>query len=83
MTLGGATSKVGGAVCSCGRRLALQVCESAAGHYLGYWCDECGPWSRESGYMTQEIAAQLLETIREVVTPKAVLSSPVEYELRR
>jgi hypothetical protein len=21
-----------------------------AGYYVGFWCDRCGPYSRESGY---------------------------------
>jgi len=31
-------------------QLELKVCRSAAGYYLGYWCPQCGPYSRESGY---------------------------------
>lgn len=32
----------------CGVVPQLQVCHSAAGFYVGYWC--CMPYSRESGY---------------------------------
>ena len=40
-----------GCRCSeCGAVLPLMVCSSAAGYYLGYFCDNCGPYSRESGY---------------------------------
>lgn len=34
----------------CGQKMPLQVCRSNAGHYLGYYCGNCGPWSRETGY---------------------------------
>lgn len=34
--------------CDCD--LPLKVCQSAAGFYAGTWCDNCGPYSRESGY---------------------------------
>ncbi len=27
-----------------------KVLRSAAGYYVGYFCDLCGPYSRESGY---------------------------------
>ena len=36
--------------CDCGHDLPLQVCQSAGGYYLGRWCNNCGPFSRESGY---------------------------------
>lgn len=32
----------------CGEVPQLQICKSAAGHYIGYQC--CSPYSRESGY---------------------------------
>lgn len=34
----------------CGRVLLLTVCSSFAGYYLGHFCPECGPYSRETGY---------------------------------
>ena len=34
----------------CGLMLTTGVYSSAAGYYIGYWCCECGPYSRESGY---------------------------------
>ena len=40
----------------CGRDLPLKVCSSGAGHYLGYYCPECGPYGRESSYMSAEQA---------------------------
>jgi len=41
----------------CGRELPLKVCHSAAGYYVGRWCGQCGPYSREGGYFTTEEAA--------------------------
>ena len=40
----------------CGSNLPLKVCSSGAGYYLGYMCPECGPYSRESSYMSEEQA---------------------------
>lgn len=34
----------------CGEMMSLQVCRSTAGTYLGYYCGNCGPYSRETGY---------------------------------
>lgn len=41
----------------CGIELKLEVCRSAAGHYLGTWCN-CGPYSRESGYFASRKEAE-------------------------
>lgn len=38
----------------CDALLNLRVCESAAGFYIGFWCDEDGPWSRESYHYYQD-----------------------------
>ena len=35
---------------SCCRRLDIEPLQSAAGWYAGFWCPECGPYSRETGY---------------------------------
>jgi len=49
----------------CGTILSLSVCHSGAGYYLGYWCPECGPYGRESGYMpTEEQAEQELRLLQ-------------------
>lgn len=45
----------------CGKALELQVCRSAAGYYLGYWCDTDGPCGRETGYSSEEDAIRALE----------------------
>lgn len=34
----------------CGAALPLQVCRSNAGHYIGFYCGNCGPCSRETDY---------------------------------
>ena len=39
----------------CGREVQFQVCQSAAGYYIGTMCD-CGPYTRESDYMHREQA---------------------------
>lgn len=37
--------------CKCEEKAPpLQVCESNAGHYVGRFCEYCGPYSRESDY---------------------------------
>jgi hypothetical protein len=48
----------------CGTVLTLSVCHSGAGYYLGYWCPECGPYGRESGYMTEEQAEKELAVLQ-------------------
>ena len=34
----------------CGTELVIDVQKSAAGYYIGFWCENCGPYSRESNY---------------------------------
>ena len=47
----------------CGAHLEIQVCKSMAGYYVGFWCDRCGPYSRESGYYrSYEEAEKALST---------------------
>lgn len=48
-----------------GKRLPLQVCQSAAGHYIGT-ADENGPVSRESVeyFHSQRAAEHALATVR-------------------
>ena len=51
MTLSGECVRDVATICvECGAHLEIQVCKSMAGHYIGFWCDRCGPYSRESGY---------------------------------
>lgn len=43
--------------------LEIGVYSSMAGYYIGYFCDYCGPHSRESGYYrTREDAQRALES---------------------
>lgn len=49
---------------SCGNELPLLVLFTSAGYYLGFLCPECGPYSRETNYMTEEQAEKLLEQIK-------------------
>jgi len=42
----------------CKGMMPLQVCRSSAGYYLGYYCDNCGPWTRETDYYSHENKAQ-------------------------
>ena len=64
MALPGETVGDNTTICtSCGRKLHLEVLHSAAGYYLGFFCPNCGPYSRESGYYrTREEAAEALES---------------------
>ena len=35
----------------CGTTIDLQIlCSAAGGYYIGFFCPECGPYSRESVY---------------------------------
>jgi len=71
MVLPGETAGLSGATCVCGAELELSVCSSAAGYYLGYWCDGCGPYSRETGYFrTREQAEKELEWTRLGTAPR-------------
>lgn len=42
----------------CGSVLPLQVLCSNAGHYIGRFCPQCGPYSRVSGYFNTEEEAK-------------------------
>ena len=58
MTLVGETIATGASPQCCGKTLELKVLSSAAGYYIGTFCDKCGPYSRESGYFPNRGAAQ-------------------------
>ena len=45
--------------CACGKDMPLEILQSAAGFYWGHACNECGPWSRESGYYPGKVQAQV------------------------
>ncbi len=63
MAIEGELNGVHGTQCDCGAELKLDVHMSGGGgYYLGYWCDQCGPWSRESDYFkTRADAEKALE----------------------
>ena len=51
MTLPGETVNSDMTECTdCEITLYIQVLRSAAGYYIGFFCPQCGPYSRESGY---------------------------------
>lgn len=39
--------------------LKLQVLSSGGGHYVGYFCPQCGPISRESNYFKTNAEADI------------------------
>ena len=57
MAIEGELKGTAGARCICKRNLELSVCQSGAGYYLGYFCNRCGPYSRESGYFETHVEA--------------------------
>jgi len=51
MTLPGECVGESTTIChECATELAIDIQKSAAGYYIGFFCPECGPYSRESGY---------------------------------
>jgi len=42
----------------CGTEMDIGVYRSNAGYYIGFFCDRCGPYSRESGYYGSSEDAQ-------------------------
>ena len=65
MAMPGELEGVHGTECDCGAVLELHVCMSAAGYYLGYECDACGPWSRDCGYFKTRDEAETALVIPE------------------
>ena len=46
MAIEGELNGINGTTCvDCKSKLPLKVCMSAAGYYLGYFCNCCGPYS--------------------------------------
>ena len=55
---------LGTAKCArCSTSMPLSVCKSAAGYYLGHWCENCGPYSRETGYTDEATALAWLQRL--------------------
>lgn len=42
----------------CDTPIEFRVCSSFAGYYIGTYCDDCGPLSRESEYYTRRRDAE-------------------------
>ena len=42
----------------CNSVMEIGVYKSAAGYYIGYWCNNCGPYDRVSGYYPTKEAAE-------------------------
>lgn len=53
----------------CETTLKSKVLQSNAGYYLGHFCPNCGPYDRQTEYMTKEMAEQMLNLWEEVDTP--------------
>jgi hypothetical protein len=52
----------------CLKDIPLGVCRSAAGFYIGYFCNACGPYDRVSGYYDmEEGAASVLSRLRAAI----------------
>jgi hypothetical protein len=64
MTLSGECVNETTTIChECGTELNIDIQKSAAGYYVGFFCQECGPYSRESGYYrSYEEAEKALNT---------------------
>ena len=59
MTLTGECVNASRTACiECGAELSKKVCVSAAGYYIGFFCQHCGPYSRESGYFNSREEAE-------------------------
>ena len=59
MTLPGECVYATQTVCyECQAVLDIEVLCSAAGYYIGFFCPNCGPYSRESGYYRSREDAQ-------------------------
>ena len=58
MALPGEIGHIDSNCMDCGAPLPAKVLKSGAGYYIGTWCQCCGPYSRESGYYPNLVAAQ-------------------------
>ena len=82
MALEGKLKGLDGTVCSdCGAVLELRVCRSAAGYYLGYFCDQCGPYSRETGYYPtrEEAEEELAKEVPDKLRTTEFKPAPFEF----
>ncbi len=86
MAIEGELAGLSGAVCDCGEELPLIKILCAAGYYLGYFCPDCGPYSRETGYFpTREQAEKQLGIAQEGKKPEQLRDTefvPGELEIQ-
>lgn len=65
-----------------GADLPMKVCRSAAGWYIGQFCDGCGPYSRVSPYYATEddatIALVVADVVAELIAMAPVVDDGVE-----
>lgn len=60
MTLPGEVLYLTEARCDdCEALMKIEVLRSAAGYYIGFFCPNCGPYSRESGYYRSREEAEV------------------------
>ena len=52
------TGWIGKECVQCNQVLDGKVLKTPAGWYVGTWCTNCGPYSRESGYFSSKEEAQ-------------------------
>jgi hypothetical protein len=65
----------------CGAELNIDIQKSAAGFYVGFWCPECGPYSRESGYYRNyEDAEKAPLALTRTDPPLPIRMSPPEWQ---
>lgn len=55
----GEVGHIGSTCMDCGAALPAQVLMSGAGYYIGTFCPNCGPYSRESGYYATREEAEI------------------------
>jgi hypothetical protein len=58
MALPGEIGHIDSECMDCGNHLPAKVLKSGAGYYIGTFCNNHGPYSRESGYYPTREAAQ-------------------------
>lgn len=61
----------------CRTDLSLKVCESAAGFYLGHYCNSCGPHDRQTGYFPLPAQAEALLRLTVAQVETGLLCCPV------
>lgn len=71
---------INGAECDCGEKLELEILRSNGGwYYLGYFCPQCGPFSRETTYLaSREEAEKVLNNkLKLFLAQRALVAGPI------